>query len=79
MSREVKTVSEVEDMIFEKIKQLPNGELIESVYIILPPKEGFDPNVGVSWNEAGRDMRPAVTAAMRLAADFCRQYDVRED
>ena len=80
MVRESKAKSEVEKIILELVQEsAENGELVESVHLVLFEDKTRDASVGVGWREMGEDMRPAVTLALTLAVRLCREFDVKED
>lgn len=48
MPRESKTLAEVEEMLLDRLRAMPNGNLVEGVDIVPSSRPGGDPGVGVS-------------------------------
>lgn len=79
MLREKKTLGELEEMLLARVRELPNGEFVEGVNIVLSDREDGDPGVGVFWNESGANMRPLIGHAIAYGSVLVQQYQVIDD
>ncbi|WP_159392724.1 hypothetical protein [Methylobacterium sp. C1] len=79
MTRETKTQAEIESMLLEQIKTLPNGRYVEDVTLEFGLTESGHPVVGVGYIENDGDMRQILQRAITLNEQYWREYDVQPD
>lgn len=79
MPRQIKTKSEIEALILERLQAMPNGDAITGVAIHVDDLDDPRPCASVGWIENRGDMRPFPREALRLAIQYCHEYEVRPD
>ena len=74
--RETKTAAEIEALIFEKLRAMPNGDDVEGVSVYAERGEGLEPMIGVGYG-GDTNIGPILREAARLFAECRRDYDIQ--
>ncbi|GAA0267629.1 hypothetical protein LNAOJCKE_3043 [Methylorubrum aminovorans] len=76
MPRETKTKSEIEALILEQVKSMPNGEHVEDVTLEFGDRKSELPLIGLGYVINNGSMADIMSRAISLGEQYCREYDV---